>query len=130
MPAVLAFKPLPQNPDTFADLLERIAGQRDRAAFMRLFGWYAPRVKGLFLSRGAADQRAEDLALDVMAAVWRAAARFDRRTSSVDAWIFRIARNLALEAARPERAASAHAMGRARRARPARPRRHRGAAPG
>jgi RNA polymerase sigma-70 factor, ECF subfamily len=98
--AVLSLAPLPFDPETLADLIERIAVHRDRAAFARLFGWYAPRLKRRLLRLGAAPARAEDLAIEAMAAVWRRASGFDRQQCSADTWVFRIARNLSLDGLR------------------------------
>jgi len=94
------------DPATLADLVEQIARNGDRAAFARLFNHYAPRVKAHLLGEGVNPAEAEDMAVDVMVAVWRKAAGFDRRVASVDAWIFRIARNRSLERLQPERRAS------------------------
>jgi len=77
----------------FGDLLERIARHSDRAAFSRLFAHYAPRVKGYLLRLGLDGAQAEEVSQEVMVAVWRKAATFDRRQGSAATWIFRIARN-------------------------------------
>jgi RNA polymerase sigma-70 factor (ECF subfamily) len=95
---------MPIDSDTLASLIERIADQRDRAAFARLFGWFAPRVKGHMQRLGSAPTLAEHQAVEVMTAVWRCADRFDRRQTSAEAWIFRIARNLNLDSFRRDEA--------------------------
>lgn len=77
----------------FAEAVERIAAHADRAAFARVFTYYAPRVKGYLLRLGLEAAQAEELSQEVMVAVWRKAATFDRRQASVATWIFRIARN-------------------------------------
>ena len=77
----------------FAALVERIATQADRAAFTQLFAYYAPRVKAYLLRLGLGQAEADEVCQDVMVAVWRKAASFDRRQASVATWIFRIARN-------------------------------------
>ena len=77
----------------FADLVERIASHADRAAFTRLFAYYAPRVKGYLMRLGLGPAESEEVCQEVMVAVWRKAASFDRRQASVATWIFRIARN-------------------------------------
>lgn len=91
-----------QNPDRerFADLMEAVARNQDRAAFAELFAFYAPRVKGYCLRLGAGDALAEELAQEVMVTVWRKAGLFDRRQAAVSTWIFRIARNRRIDAAR------------------------------
>ncbi len=77
----------------FAEAVERIAAHADRAAFAQVFTYYAPRVKGYLLRLGLEAAQAEELSQEVMVAVWRKAASFDRRQASVATWIFRIARN-------------------------------------
>lgn len=62
-------------------------------------------MKGYLLRFGADPMQAEDMALDVMAAVWRKAAGFDRHLDSAAVWIFRIARNRRLATPRPARLA-------------------------
>ena len=50
-------------------------------------------MKGYLLRLGLDIAQAEELSQEVMVAVWRKAATFDRRQASVATWIFRIARN-------------------------------------
>lgn len=92
--------------DAFADLIERIALHGDRAAFAELFAYYAPRVKGYLGRLGLEPARAEDLTQDVMVAVWRKAASFDRSKAGVSTWIYRIARNRRIDLFRRERTAT------------------------
>ncbi len=92
----------PPAPDRerFADLMNAIAARQDRDAFAVLFAYYAPRVKAYMLRLGAGAALAEELAQEVMITVWRKAGLFDRRQASVSTWIFRIARNRRIDAAR------------------------------
>lgn len=80
--------------------MEAVAQRQDKAAFAELFAYYAPRVKGFCLRLGAGDTLAEELAQEVMVTVWRKAPLFDRRKAAVSTWIFRIARNRRIDAAR------------------------------
>ena len=89
----------------FADMVERVASSADRAAFTRLFAYYAPRVKGYLLRLGMSQAEAEEVSQEVMVAVWRKAATFDRRQASVATWIFRIARNRRIDAFRRDQRA-------------------------
>lgn len=86
--------------DRLADLMEAVARRQDRAAFAELFAHFAPRVKGYCLRLGAGESLAEELAQEVMVTVWRKAALFDRTQAAVSTWIFRIARNRRIDAAR------------------------------
>ncbi len=86
--------------DRFCDLLEAVALRSDRSAFAELFEFYAPRVKGYLVRLGAPLALAEELAQETLIQVWRKADTFDRRLASVSTWIFRIARNRRIDAAR------------------------------
>jgi RNA polymerase sigma-70 factor (ECF subfamily) len=55
---------------------------------------------------GLEPARAEDLTQDVMVAVWRKAASFDRSKAGVSTWIYRIARNRRIDLFRRERTAT------------------------
>lgn len=83
-----------------------VRDDRDRAAFARLFDYYAPRLKAVARRTGASSAEAEDIVQDVMLAVWQKASQFDPELSHVSGWIYRIARNrqidLARRKARPE----------------------------
>ncbi|MDX2203133.1 MAG: sigma-70 family RNA polymerase sigma factor [Hyphomicrobiaceae bacterium] len=77
-----------------ARLIVAIAQSKDRAAFTRLFGHFAPRVKTYMLRLGAAPALAEDLAQETLLMVWRKAALFDPAGASASGWVYTIARNL------------------------------------
>jgi len=86
-----------------AGLMAAVAASGDRAAFGRLFSYFAPRVKAYLLRLGAQSQVAEELAQEVMLTVWRKAAQFDARQSAVSTWIFTIARNRFIDTIRREK---------------------------
>lgn len=87
------------NRDALDCLIEAVA-QKDRDAFARLFNFYAPRIKGYLIGLRASNSLAEELAQEVMLTVWRKAHLFDRSQASASTWIFRIARNRRIDAAR------------------------------
>ena len=91
------------GPEIAANLVERIAEDRDRRAFGTLFAYYAPRIKAYLRRLGAEDTLAEELAQEAMLTVWRRAHLFDRRQAGVGTWIFTIARNKRIDAIRRER---------------------------
>jgi RNA polymerase sigma factor (sigma-70 family) len=76
-----------------ADLVARVAADRDRDAFAELFDHYAPRLAAYLARLGAEPALAEEVAQDTMVALWRKAEQFDRSKSSVGTWLYRIARN-------------------------------------
>jgi RNA polymerase sigma-70 factor (ECF subfamily) len=85
--------------DSDADLIAAIAA-RDRDAFVALFDRYAGRIKAYALRRGASPSDADEIAQDVMVAVWRRADGFDPARASASAWIYAIARNRRIDFAR------------------------------
>ena len=76
-----------------AGLVEAVAQQQDRAAFARLYAFYAPRLLAFFQKRGADSGQAQDLVQDVMLTLWRKAALYSPDKAKVSTWLFRIARN-------------------------------------
>ena len=92
-----------QSQEEFAGLVRRVADQRDRRAFEALFDHFAPRLNGYLLRLGLERGEAEDMAQEVMAVLWHKANLFDPEKSSLSTWLYRIARNRRIDAARRER---------------------------
>jgi RNA polymerase sigma-70 factor, ECF subfamily len=89
--------------EELARLIGAVATVQDRGAFCELFNHFAPRVKTYMLRSGASETSAEELAQEAMLTIWRKAHLFDSSMSAASTWIFRIARNLRIDAARRER---------------------------
>lgn len=85
-----------------AELLNRIAQNRDRQAFREIFTNYGPKVKGLLIRQGADPQTAEELAQETLLTVWKKAHLYANQKGSVATWIFTIARNLRIDRLRSE----------------------------
>jgi RNA polymerase sigma-70 factor (ECF subfamily) len=96
--------------DQLGDLVEAIARRGDREAFATLFQLTAPRVKGYLVRLGLPAAAAEELAQETLLMVWRKAELFDRSKAGAATWIFTIARNLRISAARREQTALAYAV--------------------
>lgn len=90
--------PGPADPSD-AELLTAVAAA-DRAAFAALFGRYAGRIKAYMLRSGASAADADEIAQDVMVAIWRRAASFDPARAAASTWIFAIARNRRIDLVR------------------------------
>ena len=86
--------------DTPEMLIARIAEAKDRAAYAALFMRFAPRVKAFVMGQGMTAPEAEDLAQDALLNVWRKAHMFDASKATAVTWIYSIARNLRIDAAR------------------------------
>ena len=79
-----------------------VRDNRDRVAFGKLFDHFAPRLKGVAVRSGMAEELAEEVAQDVFLTVWRKAHLFDPHRAPVSAWIFQIARNRRIDVIRKE----------------------------
>ena len=80
-----------------------IAASGDREAFKALFLYMAPRIKAYLMRKGV--EGADETTQEVMLTVWRKAALFDPARGAGEAWIFTIARNAWIDAARRGRGA-------------------------
>lgn len=88
-----------------ADLLRGVAGS-DEIAFVALFERYAGRIKAFAMRAGASAADADEIAQDVMVAVWRRADSFDPARAAGSTWIYAIARNRRIDAFRRGRIAA------------------------
>lgn len=89
--------------DEQARLATLVAARRDRQAFARLFDHFAPRIAAYLQRLGLARDRADEITQDVMVVLWHKAALFDPAKSSLATWLFRVARNRRIDAARRDR---------------------------
>jgi RNA polymerase sigma factor (sigma-70 family) len=87
----------------WAMLVRAVAEHRDRDAFARLFDHFVPRIEAYLSRLGADPATAEEISQDVMLTLWRKAQLFDPGKSSVTTWLYRIARNRRIDAARRDR---------------------------
>ncbi|MGL4243405.1 MAG: sigma-70 family RNA polymerase sigma factor [Beijerinckiaceae bacterium] len=87
----------------WAALVLAVAERRDRDAFARLFDHFVPRIESYLGRLGADPATAEEISQDVLLTLWRKAELFDPSKSSVTTWLYRIARNRRIDAARRDR---------------------------
>jgi len=89
--------------DPAARLLRAVAERRDVSAFSDLFDRYAPRLHRYLLAFAKEQGQAEELVQEIMLSIWLHASSYDPSRASVDAWVFRIARNRRIDTLRRER---------------------------
>jgi RNA polymerase sigma factor (sigma-70 family) len=87
----------------FAALALAVAENRDQTAFCELFDFFAPRLKSFLMRQNVSAVEAEEVVQEVMVILWQKAALYDPRKSSLSTWLFRIARNRRIDAARRRR---------------------------
>jgi len=78
------------------------AGPDRRAAFLRIYGQYAPALERLADGYTAAREDREDLVQEIAAALWRALPGY-RGEASERTWLYRIAHNVAITSTVKER---------------------------
>lgn len=85
---------------TFDDLLVAVGKSRNRDAFIRLFEYFAPRIKSFLMKGGLTQEMADELAQEAMLTVWQKAEQYDPTQAAAATWIFTIARNKRIDAFR------------------------------
>lgn len=78
---------------SFNDLVSQIARTQNKQAFVTVFDYFAPRVKGFLMRGGMSEEEAEELAQETMLMVWQKADQYNPELSSASTWIYTIARN-------------------------------------
>lgn len=78
-------------------------GKQDRAAFVEIFEYYAPRVKSYLLKHGADDATAEEIVQATFVTVWEKAKSFNPKKAAASTWIFTIARNKRIDMLRKQK---------------------------
>ncbi|MEW6401061.1 MAG: sigma-70 family RNA polymerase sigma factor [Chloroflexota bacterium] len=89
--------PFPIREEQSDESLVAQVAQGDSAALEALYDRYAPVVLGLVMKVNADQEAAEDILQETFWRVWRYAGTYQPQLGSFAAWMFRIARNLAVD---------------------------------
>ena len=100
---IMVTVPVNTSPDHLSKQLLAVGKARDRAAFVTLFEYFAPRLKSFLLRQGTSLELVEEVVQETMVNVWRRADTFDPQKASSATWIFTIARNMRVDLLRKER---------------------------
>ena len=85
-----------------SDYLVKVAQDRCKASFARVFGFFAPRLRSYALKQLGNEALAMELVQDTMSNVWQKAHLFNSEKGSPSTWIFTIARNKRIDRLRRE----------------------------
>lgn len=80
--------------------LVAVGKDQNRASFTALFEHFAPRIKSFLMRGGLDDAGADELAQEVMIAIWQKAGQYDPAKAAPSTWIFTIVRNKRIDALR------------------------------
>lgn len=89
--------------DLQTEWLKAVAARRCRASFKLLYAHYHPRIAKFLRNRGENERISEEIAQEVMIAVWQKAETFDAARANAATWIFTIARNAHIDLIRKEK---------------------------
>jgi RNA polymerase sigma-70 factor (ECF subfamily) len=78
--------------EDLAPFIAAVAEQRDREAFKKIYGYFAPRVKSFLVGKGLTQAAADDVLQEIMLAVWQKAGSYDPAKAKLSTWVFTIAR--------------------------------------
>lgn len=83
-------QPLPED---LQALLLRVATERDRAAFARLFHYFAPRIRHYGLRHLGSEANALELVQETLLLVWQKAALYQPDRGQATTWVYTVMRN-------------------------------------
>jgi RNA polymerase sigma-70 factor (ECF subfamily) len=89
--------------DPHSTRLQAVAKRRCERSFAEIYRHFYPRIAAFLRNRGESARIAEEIAQDVMTAVWEKAPSFDPAKASCSTWIFTIARNAHIDRRRKEK---------------------------
>ena len=86
--------------DTWSRLLMQVGQERNQQAFAKLFGHFAPLIKGFCLANPSSSlpgEAADELVQEVMFKVWTKAPSYDASKAAASTWIFTVMRNCRID---------------------------------
>jgi RNA polymerase sigma-70 factor (ECF subfamily) len=77
--------------------LVRVADERDKQAFTRLFQFFAPKIKRFGIKQLGNEAQAHELVQETMSNVWRKAHLYDGDKGAATTWVYTVMRNAAFD---------------------------------
>jgi RNA polymerase sigma-70 factor (ECF subfamily) len=82
--------------------MSAVSAHRDRASFMHIYDYFAPRLQRYLRTLGVPESVADELVQEALLTLWRKAGLFDPARASLSTWLYRVARNLFIDHVRKE----------------------------
>lgn len=86
-----------ETADEWSYLLAQMAETSDRKIFARLFQHFAPLLKAYMMRLGLVESVVEELVQEALLTVWRKSKSYNPERAAAGAWIYTVARNLAID---------------------------------
>ncbi|SIN82424.1 RNA polymerase sigma-70 factor, ECF subfamily [Salinivibrio sp. ES.052] len=83
--------------EELSGLLLKVAEERDRAAFERLFRFFGPKIRSYGSKHLRADGQAMELVQETMLVIWRKAHLYNAEKGAATTWVFTIMRNISFD---------------------------------
>ncbi|WP_025674423.1 sigma-70 family RNA polymerase sigma factor [Salinivibrio socompensis] len=83
--------------EELSELLAKVAENRDRIAFERLFRFFGPKIRAYGSKHLRADGQAMELVQETMLVVWRKSHLYNSDKGAATTWVFTIMRNLSFD---------------------------------
>jgi RNA polymerase sigma-70 factor (ECF subfamily) len=80
-----------------SDWLALVASNQDKAAFTKLFRFFAPKIHHFGLKQHGNDSQANELVQDTMTNVWKKAHLYDASKGAATTWIYTVMRNASFD---------------------------------
>ncbi len=77
--------------------LTQVAENRDKAAFTRLFHYFAPKIKRFGIKQLGSEAQAMELVQETMTNLWLKAHLFDSEKGQATTWVFTVMRNASFD---------------------------------
>jgi RNA polymerase sigma-70 factor (ECF subfamily) len=77
--------------------LERVAEDQDRAAFTKLFEFFAPKIKRFGLKQFGDEAQANELVQNTMTNIWTKAHLYNQHKGAATTWVYTVMRNASFD---------------------------------
>jgi RNA polymerase sigma-70 factor (ECF subfamily) len=80
-----------------SDWLSLVAKNQDKAAFTKLFSFFAPKIQRFGIKQHGNESQANELVQDTMTNVWKKAHLYDASKGAATTWIYTVMRNASFD---------------------------------